>query len=99
MTATANAMPLLVKARTPRLAVDTAGLSSSHADADAGACRLAAAVARGDEAAFRELYERYQGRLLRLALVLARGDEALAQDAVQAAFIMAAKKLRRAEGD
>ena len=50
--------------------------------------------ARGDETAFREFYGRYHGRLFRFALVLARGDETLAHDAVQAAFVTAAKKLR-----
>ena len=87
-------MSLLVEARTPRPTVETASLQSSHAAADADACRLAAAVARGDEAAFREFYECYRGRLLRFVLVLARGDETLAHDAVQAAFVTAAKKLR-----
>jgi RNA polymerase sigma-70 factor (ECF subfamily) len=79
--------------------VETAGLQSIPADADADARRLAAAVARGDETTFREFYERYQGRLLRFALVLARGDETLAHDAVQAAFVTAAKKLRGVAGE
>jgi RNA polymerase sigma factor (sigma-70 family) len=65
--------------------------------AEAG--RLAAAVARGDEAAFRELYDRYHHRLFRFALVLGRGDETLAHDAVQAVFVTAAKKLRAAESE
>ena len=99
MTVSATSLPLLVKARTPRLIVETASLQSSHADADADARRLADAVARGDEAAFREFYERYHRRLFRFALVLARGDETLAHDAVQAAFITAAKKLRGAESE
>jgi len=38
---------------------------------DAEARRLAAAVARGDEAAFRQLYDSYHRRLFCLALVLA----------------------------
>ena len=67
--------------------------------ADAEARRLAGAVARGDEAAFRELYDRYHGRLFRLALVLGRGDELLAHDTVQSAFITAAAKLRHAESE
>ena len=92
-------MPLLVKARTPRSPVETASLPSSHADADAEARRLAAAIARGDEAAFREFYERYHRRLLRFALVLGRGDEMLAHDAVQTAFVTAAKKLRAVESE
>lgn len=92
-------MPLLIKARMPRPAVETACLQSSHTDADAEARRLAAAVARGDEAAFREFYEHYHRRLFRFALVLGRGDETLAHDAVQSAFVTAAKKLRRAESE
>ena len=72
---------------------------TSRASADADARRLAAAVARGDEAAFRQLYDRYQPRLFRLALVLGRGDESLAQDTVQSVFVTAAAKLRRVDGE
>jgi RNA polymerase sigma factor (sigma-70 family) len=99
MTVSTTSMPLLVKGRTPRPAVETASLQPNRSDANAGARRLAAAVASGDEAAFREFYDRYQPRLFRLALVLARGDETLAQDAVQAAFVTAAAKLRQAESE
>ena len=66
---------------------------------DAEARRLAAAVGRGEEAAFRELYDRYRERLFRFALVLGHGEESLAQDAVQSAFLIAARKLRRIESD
>jgi RNA polymerase sigma-70 factor (ECF subfamily) len=99
MTVSTTSMPLLFKARTPRPTVETASLQSSHADADAAARRLAVAIARGDEVAFREFYERYHRRLFRFALVLARGDESLAHDAVQTAFVTAAKKLRGVEGE
>lgn len=99
MTVSATTIPLPVKVRTPRPTVETACLQSHPADADAAARRLAAAVARGDETAFREFYEGYRGRLLRFALVLARGDETLAHDAVQAAFVTAAKKLRGVTGE
>jgi len=92
-------MPLLVKARTPRSPVETASLQSSHADADTEARRLAAAIGRGDEAAFREFYERYHRRLFRFALVLAHGDELLAHDALQTAFVTAATKLRAVESE
>jgi RNA polymerase sigma-70 factor (ECF subfamily) len=98
MTVSATSMPLPFQARTPRPTVEAASLQSNHAT-DADARRLAAAVARGDEAAFREFYERYHRRLFRFALVLARGDETLAHDAVQSAFVTAAKKLRRAESE
>ena len=67
--------------------------------ADAEARQLAMAIARGDEAAFRELYDRYQTRLFRLALVLARGDEPLAHDVVQTVFVTASRKLRRVESE
>jgi len=36
---------------------------------------VAAAVGRGDEAAFREMYDRYHERLFRLSLVLGHGDD------------------------
>jgi RNA polymerase sigma-70 factor (ECF subfamily) len=96
MTAAATSTPLLVKVPAPRPAVETHPLLRSP-PADAEARRLAAAIARGDERAFGEFYEGYHRRLFRLALVLASGDESLAQDAVQAAFIVAARKLRGAE--
>ena len=99
MTVSMTSMPLLVKARIPRPAVDTDSSQPICSDADADTRRLAAAVARGDEAAFREFYERYHGRLLRFALVLGRGDETLAHDTVQSVFVTAAAKLRRAESE
>jgi RNA polymerase sigma-70 factor (ECF subfamily) len=55
-------------------------------------------MARGQEAAFVQLYAQYHSRLLRLAIMLGRGDDYLAQDAVQAAFVIAAAKLRAVEG-
>lgn len=67
--------------------------------ADEAAQRLTAKVAKGDEEAFRELYERYQGRLFRLTIVLSRGDELLAQETVQSVFVTAARKLRRVESE
>jgi RNA polymerase sigma-70 factor (ECF subfamily) len=79
--------------------VAASSLQTSRSSADADARRLAASVARGDEAAFRQLYDRYQPRLFRLALVLGRGDESLAQDTVQSVFVTAAAKLRRVDGE
>lgn len=58
---------------------------------------LTSAVASGDEAAFQELYDRYQARLFRLAVVLSRGDESLAHETVQSAMLTAARKLRPLE--
>jgi RNA polymerase sigma-70 factor (ECF subfamily) len=74
-------------------------MQTSRSTADTDACRLAAAVARGDEAAFRQLYDRYQPRLFRLALVLGRGDESLAQDTVQSVFVIMAGKLCRVDSE
>jgi RNA polymerase sigma-70 factor (ECF subfamily) len=67
--------------------------------ADAEARRIAAGVARGEESAFRELYDRYQNRLFRLALVIGHGDELLAHETVQTVFLTAASKLRRIESE
>jgi RNA polymerase sigma-70 factor (ECF subfamily) len=99
MTVAATSLPLLAQAPTPRPAVETASLPTSQSDADAEARRLAAAVARGDEAAFRQLYDRYHHRLLRFTLVLGRGDEWLAHDTVQSVFVTAAAKLRHARSE
>lgn len=60
---------------------------------------MAAAIGRGDETAFRTLYERYHGRLFRFALVLSHGDESLAQDIMQSVFVTAARKLRQTESE
>ena len=98
MTATTTSMPLLIREQTPHPTVEnSSGQTASAADSEAR--QIAAAIGRGDEAAFRTLYDRYYQRLFRFALVLARGDESLAQDTVQSAFITAAKKLRRADGE
>jgi RNA polymerase sigma-70 factor (ECF subfamily) len=70
---------------------------SSLPAADAEARRLAAAVSRGDEAAFQEFFDRYHQRLLRLLLVLSRGDAVLAQETAQSVMLTAAAKLRSVE--
>jgi RNA polymerase sigma-70 factor (ECF subfamily) len=94
MTLTTSSMSFLMRERAPVSMVDSSGAPTNASGADAEARRLAAAVARGDEAAFRKLYDGYHPRLLRLVLVLARGDESLAREVVQSAFLTAAKKLR-----
>ena len=99
MTIATTSMSFLVREKTPHLVVESSSASISTPGDDADARRLAAAVARGDEAAFRQLYDRYQPRLFRLALVLGRGDESLAQDTVQSVFVTAAAKLRRVDGE
>lgn len=67
--------------------------------ADAEARRLAATVARGDESAFRQLYDRYHARLLRMVVVLSGGDQAVAHEVVQFVMLTAAKKLRQIESE
>jgi RNA polymerase sigma-70 factor (ECF subfamily) len=79
--------------------VETSRETTTQSAADAEARQLVAAIARGNEAAFDQLYERYHRRLLRLALMLGRGDEFLAHEAVQGTFIVAAEKLRRVDGE
>lgn len=80
---------MLIPAREPtsRLAETDADLPPAPSSADAEARRLVRAMARGDEAAFRELYDRYHERLFRLAAVLSRGDEALAYEVVQSVML------------
>jgi RNA polymerase sigma-70 factor (ECF subfamily) len=97
MTAPAISIRLIAAQPVRRLIVEEA--NHPQAAADAAARRLAAAIARGDEAAFREFYDRYHRRLFRFAFVLSRGDESLAQETVQAAFVTAAGKLRSADGE
>jgi len=60
--------------------------------------RLARLVARGDEAAFRHLYERYHQPLYRYCRSLLR-HEADAQDALQSAFASAFSALRGGQRD
>src|ERR1051325_3098179 len=98
MTVPTASMPILVRQPTPRT-VESSSAPSSASNADDEARRIVASIARGDEAAFRQLYDCYHRRLLRLALVLGCGDEPLAQDAVQFVFVSAAKKLRRVDSE
>src|SRR5882724_3163081 len=98
MTANTTSMPLLIPGQIPRATVEaSSGQPATTTDAEARS--LATAIGRGDEQAFRTLYDRYHPRLFRLALVLGHGDESLAQDIVQSVFVTAAKKLRRAESE
>lgn len=98
MTSATTSMPLFSRERARVFLAASAGAQPA-ASADAEARRLAAAVGRGDEAAFQQLYDTYHQRLLRLALVLGHGDEPLAQETVQSVFLTAAKKLRHAESE
>ena len=99
MTVSAPSIQMLARGKTPAAARDACGVQANSSSADADARRLSVAVARGDQAAFKELYDCYQRRLFRLLLVLSRGDESLAEETVQATFITAAAKLRRVESE
>ncbi len=92
-------MPLSIGGETLRPMANALEPCTSTPAADAEACRLAAAVGRGDETAFRKLYDDHRERVFRLALVLGHGDETLAHDTVQAVFLTAARKLRRVENE
>lgn len=96
MTASVNSIPFVIRDQEARPKVKApAGNPASGPDDQAR--RLAAAIARGDEPAFVELYDRYQGRLFRLTLALGHGDETLARETVQSAFLTAPSKLRGIE--
>jgi len=99
MTVSILTMRPLAETLAPRSTVETSKERTAASAADAETRLLVAAIARGNEKAFEQLYERYHRRLLRLALMLGRGDESLAHDAVQGTFIVAAEKLRRVEGE
>ena len=92
-------MPFLAREQISRLVEVDASPPTALSDPDAEARRLARAVARGDEAAFRELYDHYHNRLFRLAAVLTHGDEALAHEIVQSTMLTAARKLKPVESE
>lgn len=99
MTAWPTSMTFPVPGPDARPAEEALRLQPALPTADAEARRLAAAVGRGDEASFRELYDRYHERLFRFALVLGHGDETLAAETVQSVFVTAARKLRQVENE
>jgi RNA polymerase sigma-70 factor, ECF subfamily len=68
--------------------------TASGAALDAEARAISAAVARGDESGFQQLYDRYHRRLFRLAVALHRGDETVAREVVQSTMLTAAGKLK-----
>ncbi len=53
---------------------------------DAEFARLTAALAKGDEDAFREIHAAYFDRLWRYLIVVTRGDEHAAEEAIQETF-------------
>jgi RNA polymerase sigma factor (sigma-70 family) len=99
MTVWIHSLPFPVPAQASRPTGDALNVQTPSSTADAEARRLATAVARGDEAAFRELYDRYHERLFRFALVLGHGDELLAAETVQSVFVTAASKLRHVQAE
>ncbi len=56
--------------------------------------RLTRAIVDGDEAAFREFYDLYSGRVFRLLLVLSSGQEDVARELHQIVMIKVARKPR-----
>jgi RNA polymerase sigma-70 factor (ECF subfamily) len=92
-------MPLPARERIFRPAEMAPGAPTALPDADSEARRLASAVARGDETAFDELYDRYRERLFRLAVVLSRGDETAAHEIVQSTMLTAAAKLKPVQSE
>ena len=55
---------------------------------------LTAALARGEEQAFRDFHAAYAGRLFRYAVTVTHGESALAEEAVQHALVRIASKVR-----
>lgn len=68
-------------------------------EASAAVASLTAAMARGEEKAFRDFHSAYSGRLLRYAATVTRGDFTLAEEAVQIALVRIAKKVRSFPSD
>jgi RNA polymerase sigma-70 factor, ECF subfamily len=99
MTVWSNSVPFPSSERALRPAGKGLQVQTPSFTADGEARRLATAVGRGDEGAFRELYDRYQDRLFRFAMVLGHGDETLAAETVQSVFVTAAASLRRIESE
>ncbi len=55
---------------------------------------LTRSLARGDEAAFREFYDRYFDRLLRYLLVVTGGNETAAREALAAALVRVVRHVK-----
>jgi len=73
------------------------GLPLASRDQPAEIASLTAAMARGDEDAFREFYDRYINRLLGYLLVLTRGHEGSAREALQSTMLRVVKHIKRFE--
>jgi|SRR6266566_4971913 len=99
MAAVITSMPLTVGERQSKPVGEMAHAQDSSSAADAKAREIATRVAKGDENAFRELYDCYHSRVFRLGLVIGGGDEELAHETVQSVFLTAASKLRRVDSE
>lgn len=97
--ASLNSMALPLNEPVPLLAQMATGSAPSTPSSDAEVRCLTSAVAKGDAAAFEQLYDKYHGRLLRLLVVLTRGDEILAQEILQSVMLTAASKLKPLESE
>lgn len=60
---------------------------------------LTRAIARGNEAAFRDFHQRYAGRVFGYALVLHRGDEVRARETWQTTLVKAAGRMKPVADD
>ncbi|HET7624539.1 MAG TPA: sigma-70 family RNA polymerase sigma factor [Verrucomicrobiae bacterium] len=60
---------------------------------------LTARMARGEESAFHEFHKLYFNRVLRYLLVVSNGREEIAREALQLAFVRAARHVRRFESE
>jgi RNA polymerase sigma-70 factor, ECF subfamily len=61
--------------------------------------RISTAAAAGDKSAFRELFDRYYGRVYRYVLVVASGDTNAAQEAAQEVFLRLHRHLQPFQSD
>jgi RNA polymerase sigma-70 factor, ECF subfamily len=99
MTGSLASMSLPARVANAPPAGSVSGSSAVACSADADAKRVSAAIAHGDELAFREFYDRYRERVFRLAVVIGHGDEELAKEIVQSVMLTAAAKLKPMVGE
>ena len=78
----------------PASQVSTCARSDDSAGSSIDLAALTHRMVRGEEAAYREFYESYFGRLLRYLLVLTAGREAVAKDALQATMLRVIRHIR-----
>jgi RNA polymerase sigma-70 factor (ECF subfamily) len=73
---------------------DRSGAAAGGQTASIDIRSLTRAIVKGDEAAFGEFYERFNGRLFGLLLFLASGREEIAREILQITMIKVARKFR-----